>query len=296
MLLKRSYGRLHQRLQALVTVLLLSLAVAASATAQSNWFWLQPLPQGNRLTSIEFADAFNGCAVGDVGAIVRTTDGGITWTKIEPPRKVNFYGVDFAKGNPLVLVAVSDSGRIYRSSDGGYKWYLAQTVTNTVVFQDVDFAGPSTAFAVGLAGRIYKSTDAGVTWNQQFSPTGLSLRSVNFWNENCGIIGGDRRVMLTSNGGTNWFVQNLVLNQFEQTVGVSQLDSLTAVAAAETDGGGKSFRTTNGGVSWDTVRLNIPYPNGSGDIVRHMSFGGKRYGVICTSLGSILRTTNAGVS
>jgi photosystem II stability/assembly factor-like uncharacterized protein len=253
------------------------------------------LPSGNTIQSIRFADRLNGCAVGDAGTIIRTTNGGISWFSVQSPRSVYLRGVDFAKNNPNVLVAAGDSGLILRSSNGGSNWYVTQTVAG-VRFMDVDFSTSTDAYAVGLAGRIYKSTDAGQNWTQQFSPTGLSLRSVNFYDQNYGIIGGDRRIMLTSNGGVNWFVQNLTLATFDQVVGVSQLDSLTAVGAAETDGGGKCYRTTNGGIRWDTVRLNIPYPNGSGDIVRHMSFGGKNNGVICTSLGSILTTTNGGVN
>ena len=55
-------------------ILLLITLLSQTAFSQSNWFWIQPRPQGNRITSIEFADQSNGCAVGDVGTIVRTTN------------------------------------------------------------------------------------------------------------------------------------------------------------------------------------------------------------------------------
>src|SRR5436190_5271759 len=50
-------------------------------TATPTWVWQNPLPQGNLLASVSFVDANNGTAVGDGGAIVRTTDGGANWSQ-----------------------------------------------------------------------------------------------------------------------------------------------------------------------------------------------------------------------
>ena len=273
-------------------ILLLITLLSQTAFSQSNWFWIQPKPQGNRITSIEFADRNNGCAVGDVGTIVRTTNAGQTWFTVPSPRTVDLYGVDFAKGNPNILVAVGDSGRILRSSNGGNNWYIVNTFPG-VIFQDFDFATSTDGYAVGLAGKIYKTTNAGQTWAQQFSPSAASFRSVNFYDANYGIIGGDRRVMITSNGGINWFSQNLNLVQFEQAVGVACVDSMLFYAATNYDGG-RVFRSTNGGVVWDTTKLNIPDQFGGSDILRHMSFGTKNNGVIACDLASIVRTSNGG--
>ncbi|MFQ5512269.1 MAG: hypothetical protein ACE5EO_10505 [Candidatus Krumholzibacteriia bacterium] len=42
----------------------------------SGWFWQNPRPQGNNLLAVSFTDANTGTAVGELGTIVRTTDGG----------------------------------------------------------------------------------------------------------------------------------------------------------------------------------------------------------------------------
>ena len=276
-------------------ILLLITLLSQTAFSQSNWFWIQPKPQGNRITSIEFADRNNGCAVGDVGTIVRTTNAGQTWFTVPSPRTVDLYGVDFAKGNPNILVAVGDSGRILRSSNGGNNWYIVNTFPG-VIFQDFDFATSTDGYAVGLAGKIYKTTNAGQTWAQQFSPSAASFRSVNFYDANYGIIGGDRRVMITSNGGINWFSQNLNLVQFEQAVGVACVDSMLFYAATNYSDGGRVFRSMNGGNAWDTTYLRIPDQDGGLDIVRHLSFGSKQNGIVCCDLASLVRTTNGGNS
>ena len=56
-----------------------ALAPASVQVGSSGWQWGNPLPQGNTLRSISFAGA-NGYAAGDFGTLLRTTDGGGTWS------------------------------------------------------------------------------------------------------------------------------------------------------------------------------------------------------------------------
>jgi photosystem II stability/assembly factor-like uncharacterized protein len=44
-----------------------------------NGFGRIAQPQGNDLNAIVFSDMSNGIAVGSVGTILKTTDGGISW-------------------------------------------------------------------------------------------------------------------------------------------------------------------------------------------------------------------------
>jgi photosystem II stability/assembly factor-like uncharacterized protein len=53
---------------------------AWASGANAQWFWQNPLPLGNPLNGVSFADADTGTAVGDFGTIFRTTNGGTSWT------------------------------------------------------------------------------------------------------------------------------------------------------------------------------------------------------------------------
>ena len=64
----------------IVLVIVLAAFRFAMANAQSGWYWQNPLPQGNTLNGVFFTDANTGTAVGDVGTIIRTTNGGTNWT------------------------------------------------------------------------------------------------------------------------------------------------------------------------------------------------------------------------
>ncbi len=57
-----------------------ALSKAPDGSSSSQWFWQNPLPQGNNLRGASFVDANIGTVVGDYGTIVRTTDGGNNWT------------------------------------------------------------------------------------------------------------------------------------------------------------------------------------------------------------------------
>jgi hypothetical protein len=87
----RLLGRVRAR-RALVGVAVVALAAVASLALPSAagasyigvkgvpWYWLSPSPQGDSLSSVCFADAQHGWAVGAGGTILTTGDRGATWT------------------------------------------------------------------------------------------------------------------------------------------------------------------------------------------------------------------------
>jgi hypothetical protein len=58
------------------------LALSFSGIHAQNWQWQYPALTGNPLNDIAFADSLVGCAVGDVGTILHTSDGGQNWQMI----------------------------------------------------------------------------------------------------------------------------------------------------------------------------------------------------------------------
>ncbi len=54
-------------------------AVSTPTDLSEDWFWQNPLPTGNKLRAVYFVNATTGWAVGELGTILRTTDGGSSW-------------------------------------------------------------------------------------------------------------------------------------------------------------------------------------------------------------------------
>src|SRR5438874_8127974 len=65
----------------------------------SQWHWQNPLPQGNNLRGASFVDANTGTVVGENGTIVRTTDGGNTWTIQASGTTQTLWAVSFTDAN-----------------------------------------------------------------------------------------------------------------------------------------------------------------------------------------------------
>lgn len=76
-------------------------------------------PFNSHYRAVAFNDAGIGLAVGDMGRIIRTTDGGISWTPALSGVNVNFASVAISSDSAW---AVGTEGVIYKSFDGGLTW------------------------------------------------------------------------------------------------------------------------------------------------------------------------------
>ena len=61
----------------------------------SQWFWQNPSPTANDLLGVDFINELTGWAVGTVGTIIKTTDGGESWEFQNSGISVQFNGVFF---------------------------------------------------------------------------------------------------------------------------------------------------------------------------------------------------------
>jgi photosystem II stability/assembly factor-like uncharacterized protein len=138
----------------------------------------------------------NNLRPGNLGVILRTTDGGGSWdtVKYSPGRVVT--ALSFA--NATVGYAAGDS--IYRTMDGGATWHGVSPIPVSV--QGMSFKDPAVGTLVGSGGKVFRTRDGGVTWIQQQSNTNLDLRAVCFIDTSVGWAVGYRGIVIrTTNGG-----------------------------------------------------------------------------------------------
>src|SRR5438477_4747444 len=141
--------------------------IASKVTGgSSSWHWQNPLPQGNNLRGASFVDADTGTVVGEYGTIVRTTDGGNSWTVQVSGTTQALWAVSFTDANNGT--AVGEGGTIVRTTDGGDHW-ASQPSGTTLQFRGVSFADSNNGTAVGLGGTIVRTTDGGNSWAPQSS-------------------------------------------------------------------------------------------------------------------------------
>src|SRR5436309_281526 len=122
----------------------------------SSWHWQNPLPQGNNLRGASFVDANTGTVVGEHGTIVRTTDGGNSWTIQASGTTQTLWAVSFT--DVTNGTAVGEGGTILRTTDGGDHW-ASQPSGTTLQCRGVWFTDSNNGTAVGESGTILRTTD-----------------------------------------------------------------------------------------------------------------------------------------
>ena len=141
-----------------------------SISISAQWYWQNPLPQGNLLHGVSFTDANNGTAVGSGGAIFRTTDGGDNWVGQTSGTIYDLYGVSFTDANNGT--AVGENGTILRTTNGGDNW-VSQTSGTTQYICGVSFIDSLNGTVVGDHGTILRTTNGGVTFFEEKEIEGI---------------------------------------------------------------------------------------------------------------------------
>ncbi len=240
----------RRRVSVLVGLVLMAAAVWAAPAAANvaapggAWYWQNPTPQGNDLSSTWFADANTGWVVGGAATIEKTVNGGATWTPETDPAAPQ-YLEDVAFADARNGWIVGDAGTILATTNGGASWtaQVSPTPGNLYGLYVLDALN---VYAVGQGGVVLHTVNGGANWLAQPSPTLSDLYAVTFRSLNNGWAVGDGGVALhTNNGGLTWSPQDSGVGATLYGVGFVSLYQGWAVGA-----GGTAVHTINGGSIW----------------------------------------------
>jgi len=131
------------------------------------------------LFTVNFSDEDNGLISGLGGVMLRSRDGGRTWTYEDTGWKQAFYAV---ASNENIAVAVGEKGLIRYSTDGGSRWKTpteSQFPTIFTFMRDIGFDTTNqSGFIVGQEGRVLRSADGGKHWTQVLPPEGRRNKTI----------------------------------------------------------------------------------------------------------------------
>jgi photosystem II stability/assembly factor-like uncharacterized protein len=177
-----------------------------------------PHNQNPWVNDLAFADSRDGWAL--LGAfpatILRTVNGGRTWTKTTPPQAGELNGVACTDGRHAWAVGSSRTGghpMVLATADGGLHWkvqYAARPPGGEL--ESVTFVDRRHGWAVGHGFLTLATTDGGVHWRVQRSTPNDSnvFFSVAFIDDDHGwVTAGGYPVLWTGDGGRHWHIQAL---------------------------------------------------------------------------------------
>lgn len=167
--------------------------------------------------SIRFSDKKHGYVVGSVlrrsggedvvvdSLLMRTEDGGETWSRIPVPTKLELFHLEF-NGNSRGWI-VGDKGLILASTDEGRTWNMQNSGVTRALF-DIKFRGKENGYAVGGGGTVLRTENGGATWQQVNTPFEETFKRVDFADDKNGwITGYAGRILQTNDRGKTWFRQ-----------------------------------------------------------------------------------------
>lgn len=174
-------------------------------TANGGGTWNTQLYENDEfpLHGIHFFDANIGYAVGEAGAIFKTTDGGGAWIQQTSGTIRELSSVNAV--TPDTAWAVGVNGLALRTIDGGATWdslYLG-TLHH---FSHIQFVDAMTGWISGgdnTHATMLHTTDGGATWVMQNTSTTNYLYGFFFLDANYGWgVGYDGTIIHTTTGGT----------------------------------------------------------------------------------------------
>lgn len=114
---------------------------------------------------------------GNIG-IIRTRDGGATWTHVSDGLNgpVDFHNMEVSRADPAVIYGVSHDGMIQRTADSGATWEASGQAPQKLIDIATSPTDPATVYAATEDG-LAVSSDKGATW--QAVTTGAPVTSVD---------------------------------------------------------------------------------------------------------------------
>jgi photosystem II stability/assembly factor-like uncharacterized protein len=246
------------------------------------------------LRSVSVIDQNIAWTGGASGVVLRTTNGGTTWTNVSATigttSTINFIHAISAT-SALVCVNPSTAGQVYRTTDGGATWTMVIEQTGGF-FNAIGMSSATNGFLTGdpVGGRWshFRTTNGGATWDS----TGLFLPQNGTeagWNNGILVEGAkmwigtsNSRVYYSTNGGNSFTAQTMPLTN---SFAICFNSANRGIVGGSTTG---LVSTTDGGTTWTSI------PSlGTGTIYSVFGYGSLWFHTRATN---IYRSVNDGAS
>ncbi len=200
---------------------------------------------------IKFADTQNGWVVGEGNNFLKTTNGGTTWTVMNPSYYVDYVN-DLAvlSPNKIIIVAgdINNNGsKVITTTNGGNTF--TEQILSSNGLKAVSFPSATTGYIVGNNGAAYKTTNGGTSYSPITTGITNNHTEVFFVTNQLGFVVSEwGEIRKTINSGNTWAVLN------GSGMGTTKQIYFTDIVNGYTvNENGAVFRTTDGGTTFNNV-------------------------------------------
>jgi photosystem II stability/assembly factor-like uncharacterized protein len=240
-----------------------------------------------------------GWMVGELGRIIKTTDGGKTWIRQDAGTKRPFLAMSCLDARTAWIAG--KEGIVYATADGGDSWKQLETGSPRHIFA-IEFPTAERGHAVGDFGTMVHTEDGGKTWTTMRVPesvalpesaldTGVEPGDVNLYGMSFGdpdhvwVVGEFGIIITSADGGRTWQQQHTPV---ESTLfGVKFLDASRGFAVGIDS---VILTTTDGGATWKTMPPPVSQRSYYDIAIRGQN------GWIVGDAGTVLKTTDGGTN
>ena len=214
-----------------------------------------------------------GCnATAYYGLILRSFDGGESWTTKNISNSWGFYCVEFPTES--IGYTCGWNGRIYKTIDAGENWSSLPS-GSSLTFRRMSIIDENLGFAAcgsdhASTNKIYKTTN-GNNWSLVTNfGSSFIIGGMHFFDENNGVVvgvsGNSAAIKRTSDGGENW--DDVLIGNYSLVLEALHFEGNRGWAAGKSGGNSAIFYSNNGGETWELNSQELthtPYGIASAD-------------------------------
>ncbi len=231
-------------------------AAAPVPAGNTGWVWANPLPQGNSLDRIAESGG-RVWAGGATGTLMRSDDGGNSWTAIRTGLLDDIRTIEAVSPNSVVF---GSGCALRRTDDGGITvrrlaWSASDDSCASKI-QTVSFPSALTGYLLLANGDIYITSDSGESWKKQgVAPYSVSaggtdaVRDMRFDSLGRGVLSVGTRLLHSVDAGANW-TPVLTASAGAGLYSFSFVSETVGFAAGDH---GHFLSTVDGGATWENV-------------------------------------------
>ena len=149
--------------------------------------------------------------IGDNGTVLKSTNRGDDWTKINFPTTDNLY--DITENSEHKIFVSGENYCFYSTMDDGDTWNPEGIGINNITrsgpfssYNKIYFYDNNAGYVGGPYGLILKTTDGGLSWKFRSASGFDEVNDLFFISPDSGVsVGPNGIARLTTDGGDNWF-------------------------------------------------------------------------------------------